>query len=79
MAVSNSWIGSESTQAPSHSEADLLGIIRAFFRRIAASPKRALDQADRLSKTSTLRRTAAVPVATLMLRQHEIMDRAIAG
>jgi len=31
MAVSNSWIGSESTQAPSHSEADLLGIIRAFF------------------------------------------------
>ena len=31
MAVSNSWIGSESTQAPSHSEADLLGIIRAFL------------------------------------------------
>ena len=29
MAVSNSWIGSESTQA--HSEADLLGIIRAFL------------------------------------------------
>jgi hypothetical protein len=47
--------------------ADLIGAVRC------------LDQADRPSKTSTLRRTAAARVATLTLRQHEIMDRVIAG
>jgi len=45
----------------------------------AASLERALDQADRLSRTSTVRRTAVARVATLTRRQHEIMDLVLAG
>jgi two-component system CheB/CheR fusion protein len=44
-----------------------------------ASLERALNQADRLLNASTLRRTAAARIATLTLRQHEIMDLVIAG
>jgi two-component system, chemotaxis family, CheB/CheR fusion protein len=45
----------------------------------AATLERAFDEADRLLKASTLRRTAAARVATLTRRQHEIMDLVIAG
>ena len=45
----------------------------------AASLERALNQGDRLLKTSTLRRTAAARIATLSQRQHQIMDLVIAG
>jgi two-component system CheB/CheR fusion protein len=46
---------------------------------LAASLERAMDQANRLLKTSTLQRTAAARMATLTLRQHEIMDLVLAG
>jgi two-component system, chemotaxis family, CheB/CheR fusion protein len=39
----------------------------------------ALNQADRQSRTSTLRRTAATRVATLTRRQHQILDLVLAG
>ncbi len=44
----------------------------------AVSLVRALNQADRLLKSSTLRRTAAARIATLSRRQHQIMDLVIA-
>jgi two-component system CheB/CheR fusion protein len=51
-------------------------ICRELF---AASLERALKQAGRLLNASTLRRTAAARIATLTLRQYEIMDLVIAG
>jgi two-component system, chemotaxis family, CheB/CheR fusion protein len=45
----------------------------------AASLERALNQADRMSNTSTIRKTAAARIATLTRRQHQIMDLVIAG
>ena len=50
-------------------------ICRELF---AESIERALNHSDQLSKTATLRRTAAAHIATLTRRQHEIMDLVIA-
>jgi two-component system, chemotaxis family, CheB/CheR fusion protein len=53
--------------------------LQTWSELFAGEPQEALDQADRLSKTSTLRSTATAHVATLTLRQHEIMNLVIAG
>ena len=51
--------------------ADLIGAVRC-------EPQEGVGPGG-LSKTSTLRRTAAAHVATLTLRRHEIMNLVIAG